>query len=443
MALGSLAVLTACGGGSAVDSAGESIGVVPTPAPSPTPSPSPTPTPTPAAGDQPEETSLDPIPPNTYPAAATASVESVDYPIGATSVDVPIRLDHATPNTVFVHVKTRNGSGANYVYSGAYYTPIDKYVIFRPGDPLVQTVTIPIAKTVEGGHFQLIFPEVPQGAKQGNAIGELTSRTGASPTTPITQGFRAPRTFEHGRLLYEMDPSTVRWSDSGGPGVWSTSFTQGRTQAANQETGLYLDNQLYPQAEPAVAVADGALVLHSQKLAQPIIYRGVGYYYGAAALDGRNMPETQITYGQYEWTATMPDRPGSWPALWLVGVKGWPPEIDVYEGFGQNASFDFDRDISSTIHGGPVNSASFERGMWVDATKAYGIEHIARAAHRYALDIEPDYITWFVDGVETFQARNPFSGAFYPLMTVAVKTTDNYASGSGDMQIMSFKVWTN
>ncbi|UYY57053.1 family 16 glycosylhydrolase [Sphingomonas sp. S2-65] len=375
---------------------------------------------------------------------ATVSIGDLTYPLDATQVDVPVRLDRATPNTVHVRVKTANGSGANYAISGTHFQGLDKFIVFRPGDPLVQTVTIKILKTKEGGHFKLSFPEAPMGANPGTSTAILTSIAGASPSTPINTGFRAPRTFHPtGTLSYDMNPATVRWSDKGGPGVLSTSFTHGRTQPANGENGLYLDNVLHPGAEAPFSTKDGKLVLHSQALATPINYGGVGYYYGAAMLSGRNTPETQLTYGQYEWVATMPTRRGSWPALWLIGVRGWPPEIDVYEGFGQNASWDFERDISANIHGGPVNQRSFTRSMWVDATSAYGISNIASAAHRYALDIQSDYITWFVDGIETYQARNPFSEPFYPVMNVAVKTSGAFTDGSGDMSISSFRVWRN
>ncbi|TPG16532.1 glycosyl hydrolase family protein [Sphingomonas koreensis] len=362
--------------------------------------------------------------------------------MGADHVDVPVTLNHSTPNTVFVRVKTANGSGANYVYSGAYYKPVDTYLIFRPGDPLTQTVAIPIAKTKEQGHFKVGFPEAPQGANNGKSSAEVTSATGAQPTKAITAGFRKPHAFKAtGQLTYDMSLNNVRWSGKGGPGEFSTSFTHGRSQPGNAETGLYLDNTMYPSAEPPFAVKNGALILHSQMLAQSISYQGVRYGYGAAVLNGRNMPETQLTYGQYEWQATMPNRHGSWPALWLIGVQGWPPEIDVYEGFGQNNSFDFDRDITANIHGGPINKRTFTRSMWIDATRAYGIQHVASGKHTFALDVEADYITWFVDGMETYQARNPFSEPFYPVMDVAVKTTGSYSGGSGDMAIYSFKVW--
>lgn len=443
--------LPGCGGDGGSETAAGVVVVAPgsetviaAPEPTPTPAPAPSPTPEPAQAAAGNAAVLEPIPQYTYPAMATASIDSVNYPVGATRVDIPVRLDRATPNTVHVRVKTANGSGTNYVYSGAYFEATDKYLIFRPGDPLVQTVSVRIVKTKEGGHFKVSFPEAPQGANAGTSSAVVTSVTGAAPTTPVTAGFRLPRTFKAtGTLSYDLNPATVRWSDKGGPGVLSTSFTHGRAQTGNAETGLYLDNTLHPSAEPAFAIKDNKLVIHSQKLATPLSYGGVSYSYGAAMLSGRNSPETQVTYGQYEWVATMPNRRGSWPALWLIGVRGWPPEIDVYEGFGYNNSWDFERDFSANIHGGPINQRKFTRSMWIDATTAYSISNIGSMPHRYAVDIQADYITWFIDGIEVYQARNPFSEPFYPVMNVAVKTSSAFTDGSGDMAIASFKVWRN
>ena len=78
----------------------------------------------------------------------------------------------------------------------------------------------------------------------------------------------------------------------------------------------------------------------------PIAYEGTTYRYGAAVLTGRKLPATHLKHGQVEWVATTGDRRDSWPALWLVGVEGWPPEIDVFEGFGYESHWDFATDLS-------------------------------------------------------------------------------------------------
>src|SRR3546814_683667 len=149
--------------------------------------------------------------------------------------------------------------------------------------------------------------------------------------------------------------------------------------------------------------------------------------YGAAILTGRRIAETRVRYGQYEWVARMPNRRGSWPALWLLGVNGWPPEIDVYEGFGYSKDWNFTTDISANIHGGPRNRRMFVRPMRLRAPAVYKLSGFDTGYHSYAVDIQKDYITWFVDGLEVYQAVNPFHEEdWYPLIQMAVKTEAPY-----------------
>jgi beta-glucanase (GH16 family) len=170
----------------------------------------------------------------------------------------------------------------------------------------------------------------------------------------------------------------------------------------------------------------------------------VYWKHGAAVLTGQRMPATQIQFGQYEWTAMMPNRRGGWPALWLLPAGGgWPPEIDVYEGFGYSSGWNFSRNISGNIHGGASGSRTFTALMQVNAASAYGLSGFDTGYHRFAVDIAPDFITWFVDGKETYQTVNPFRGTtWYPLMNVAVKHgTADYIGGTAEMRVRSFAVW--
>lgn len=42
------------------------------------------------------------------------------------------------------------------------------------------------------------------------------------------------------------------------------------------------------------------------------------------------------SYGTFTWRVKMPEYPHVWPALWLCGVKTWPPEIDLVEGYTED-----------------------------------------------------------------------------------------------------------
>lgn len=250
-----------------------------------------------------------------YPQKAAVSVGSVSVPVGASEAFVPIRINRNTPNTVIVRVMTRNGSGTLAGLEGVNFTRTVTTVFFRPGDPLKQTVRIPLLKMDAGRTFDLILPEGVVGGGQINNAGHITAVVGAAPGVAKTSGFRPARTFAAtGTMAYKLDPATVKWSDAGGTDTWTTKLPHGRSQPANGETGLYLDPVLYPTAPlPPFAVENGEVVIRSQQLISPIFYNNQYWYHGAAILTGQKMPATQIQYGQYEWDAMMPNRRGGWP----------------------------------------------------------------------------------------------------------------------------------
>lgn len=357
---------------------------------------------------------------------------------------MPVTLDRPTPNTVIARITTVNGSGTQRALSGYNYQTVDSVVIFRPGDPLQQTVAVPVIAATEGQQFQLKLREVPWGALQGQSSATVTATSATAATLKASGTFREPRTFAAaGTLQFELLKETHKRSPDGGWDRWATSLSHGRTQIANGETGLYLDSTIFPGIEGPVYWGSSGLVLHTQKLKTPISYDGQSWYYGSTVLDGRNFLATQIGYGQYEWEAKMPNRRGSWPAFWLISTSGWPPEIDIYEGFGYQSYWDFDRHISATLHGGSGGVRSFQRGVTIQSQQAYGLSGYSQDFHRFAVDIQRDYITWFVDGRETYQSVNPFRDfRWYPIMDVAVKTDGAYDDGSGDMIIRSFKIYS-
>lgn len=378
------------------------------------------------------------------PDKATLSLENATFAPGSGTAYVPVRLNQPTPNTVIARVITVNGSGALRALSGYHYKTVDTVVIFRPGDPLVQTVEVPVISAAEGQQFQLKLREAPWGGLQGQSVATITATSGTAATQKAAGTFRQPRSFAAtGTLQFELDRDTHKRSPDGGWNRWATSLSHGRTQIANAETGLYLDSSLFPGIEGPVYWSTQGLVLHSQKLKTPIHYEGRDWHYGASVLDGRNFLASQIGYGQYEWEARMPSRRGSWPAFWLISTSGWPPEIDIYEGFGYQNYWDFDRHAAHTIHGGSNGARSFQRGVTIQTEQAYGLKGYSQGFHRFAVDIQRDYITWFVDGVETYQSVNPFEGhRWYPIMNVAVKTSGAYDDGSGDMIIKSFRIYS-
>jgi len=378
-----------------------------------------------------------------FPKAAGIAIADIEIPPGSGTAHVPIILDKDPANTIVARVRTRNGTGADKAYSGRHFEQVDRHVIFRPGDPLRQTVAVPVRGLRDGQQFQLTFPAAVHGARVVDRSGAIRVRSGVPRPGPETDGFRAPRRFApEATPDYSLDPRNARWTARGDAESWATRLPHGRTQPANGESGLYLDPGLHPSARPSIEASGGTVVLRSQSLDEPIAHDGRLWRHGAAVLSAEKLRKAHLRFGKLEWVARMPNREGSWPALWLLPRRGWPPEIDVYEGFGYSPDWEASTDISANIHGGAGGKRRFTRLMRLDGKAVYDIEGLDTGFHRYAVDIRPDTITWFIDGKETYQVLNPFAGTmWFPLMTVAVKQEGEYGDGSGEMEIRSFKLW--
>jgi hypothetical protein len=370
-----------------------------------------------------------------YPAAASVEIKPFDVPPGATVVHVPVTLDHASVNTVIAHIRVYDGQG------GRANPDARKALIFRPGDPLTKTVSFNVKDMKEGNTVKAVQQEEPDGGKrQGGGI-EITARAGAK--NDLIEGGRAALKFEPlGTLAYSATGATIKFDDQGGPMSFSTALQHGRTQVGNGETGYYgtVDMNGFSRT-------DEGLVLTTRRLEKPIKVGSpaLEYPFLAAMLSGHKTSETYFKYGSVEWVVKLPNRRASWPALWLLPVAGWPPEIDVYEGFGYNGSWVFASDLSTNLHGGDRNQRTFTRPAMRMKMQDFGLPNTLDSDfHTFTCTVTPETITMWVDGVETMQYANPFKGeTWYPLTNVAVKAQpeSKYEDGSGAMVLKSLKVW--
>jgi beta-glucanase (GH16 family) len=99
-------------------------------------------------------------------------------------------------------------------------------------------------------------------------------------------------------------------------------------------------------------------------------------------------------YGLYEEKAQIPSGQGLWPAFWLLPENGqWPPELDVMESIGNNSQF------ATTIHASSLPNG-YENDGWQSVPNPGGF-------NTFAMDWEPDYTTFYVDGKEVYQAPTP------------------------------------
>ncbi|WP_269540612.1 glycoside hydrolase family 16 protein [Cerasicoccus fimbriatus] len=370
-----------------------------------------------------------------YPPAAKVRIESFDVPVNASVVHVPVTMDKPSPNTVIAYVRVYNGEG------GRANPDATKPVIFRPGDPLTKTVSFDVRDMKAGNNLKAVQPSVPDGAYRSGGGILITAKEGAI-NEPI-EGGSEPITFKpYGKLCYEATGETIQYDDKGGPGVFSTSLSHGRTQVGNGETGYYGTVDM----GGLIRTPEG-LVLSTRRLDTPVEVGSpaTAYPFLAVMLSGHKTPDTYFKYGSVEWVAKMPNRFGSWPALWLLPTGGWPPEIDVYEGFGYNGSWKFSSDLSTNLHGGDNLSRTFTRPAMRMKMSTFGLPNtLDTEFHKFAVTVDPEWIIMFVDDIETMRYANPFQGeTWYPLTNVAVKAKVDspYDAGSGDMVLQSLKVW--
>lgn len=370
-----------------------------------------------------------------YPPIAGAALKAFEVPVNATEIHVPVVLDKPTVNTVIAHVRVADGTG------GRADPDTTKPVIFYPGDPLTKTVTFKVKNMKEGNSVKVMQRDVPDGGvRKGDAI-LVTAKEGAV-NEPITGGRTAATFSPLGALCYEATGQTIQYDDKGGPDTFSTALSHGRTQVGNGETGYYgpVDMNGFKRTEEG-------LVLSSRRMEKPMKVGSpaMEYPFLATMLSGHRTKNAMFKFGTVEWVVKMPNRPGSWPALWLVAAEGWPPEIDVYEGFGYNGSWKFPSSLSTNLHGGSSNQRTFTRPAMMMSMQDFGLKGtLDKEFHTFAVTVDPEWITMFIDGVETMQYANPFAGfTWYPLTNVAVKANVDspYDAGSGDMTLKSLKIW--
>lgn len=372
-----------------------------------------------------------------YPPPVIVDLRDAFMRPGETTAQVLVELSGKSANTVVAHVRCLNGSGA-FVERDH-----EQAVIFRPGDPLRRTVGCAVRSTETGDTIRFTQSQVPDGAKRGRTNAAVMVSPTAPAMLPLDQGFRDPHTFAPlGKLVYEADGATIRFDDSGGPDTWSTGLSHGRTQTGNAETGYYAT-----QAMGVFERRGRDLVFKTRRAEQPVHDRKTGndYPFLAAALSAHKTSDLHFRYGSMEWEARMPDRRGSWPALWFVSTKGWPPEIDVYEGFGYSSDWRFASDLSTNLHGGKSLKRTFTRLAQNMQMSDFGLPNtLTSEFHKFQVTVDEDWITMFVDGIETMRYANPFAGhRWFPIMNVAVKADreSDYDDGSGEMVVRSVKLW--
>ena len=141
-------------------------------------------------------------------------------------------------------------------------------------------------------------------------------------------------------------------------------------------------------------------------------------------------------YGYFEMRARIPVGIGVWPAFWMLADDGgWPPEVDIMEGRGQQPG-----DIVMTTHWRIPATQRVER---------CGFDFIVPDAptvfHDYGVLWQPDRITYFIDRQPVSEIKVPvgFGVPMYMIINLAMgsKTFEGVGFVDGESpNVVAFEI---
>ena len=217
---------------------------------------------------------------------------------------------------------------------------------------------------------------------------------------------------------------------NGNSGTWSTNWwyndewelftdSNGSTLESNGELQWYINENYAPTAGMNPwAVNSGVLSITAEEAAanlQPLID---GYDYTSGMLNSWHS-FTQ-TYGYFEISAKLPAGQGLWPAFWLLQEDGdWPPEIDIFEVLGDDPGR-----LYTTVHTDEWGEHTFD-------SYATDVADMSASFHRYGVNWQADFITFYFDGVQVFKVSTP-SDLHEPMYLIVNLAVGGYWPGDPD-----------
>lgn len=201
----------------------------------------------------------------------------------------------------------------------------------------------------------------------------------------------------------EFDTLSI-WNGRGG--TWSTNWwfndewglyasSKGGTHLSSADDQWYINANYAPTANvDPWSVSGGILTIEAAKTDPSVAPLINNYAYTSGLLNSWHSFSQQ--YGYFEVSAKVPVGKGLLPAFWLLPQDGdWPPEIDVFEVLGQDT-----KTLVQTIHSDATGSHTFTP----TATKTVDL---SLDFHRFGVDWQKDYITFYFDGQKTGQFATP------------------------------------
>jgi beta-glucanase (GH16 family) len=189
---------------------------------------------------------------------------------------------------------------------------------------------------------------------------------------------------------------------------WMPCYHSGKcTNSGNREQEWYLPDN--------VSEGNGVLTLRAERKKYRAV-DGKTYNYVSGMISSVNF---SFTYGYIEMRAKVAAGRGMWSAFWTLPVNGgWPPEIDVQEILGRDPTA-----MLMNYHYAANNSQNSTTWRGPDFTAGW---------HTFAVDWEPDAITWYVDGVERKRDTDASTITHEPMYLLANLAVGSSWAGTPD-----------
>jgi beta-glucanase (GH16 family) len=222
--------------------------------------------------------------------------------------------------------------------------------------------------------------------------------------------------------------------ESPDPSRWVTCYDwnlDGCTNAGNRELEWYTPEQ--------VTVRNGTATLTSVR--KPTTGTGGKVYPWASGMlsTGRPSwnasPRFTFTYGYIEASIKMPATTSMFPAFWLLTAdETVRPEVDIAEMIGSSTF------VLMNLH------VSTPTGTDARSPHSYGPVDFSAGYHEFAVDWEPEAITWYIDGVARYAITDRLiipTGPMEMLFTLAVGFPNAPPAdvSTASMSIEHVRVW--
>ena len=278
------------------------------------------------------------------------------------------------------------GSGADSFIVKSSYSGSDAIAGFKPGVDQVELDGF--VKFDSFADVSAAMTQVGTDAVLSLGNGNSLVFRGQTTNTFSTTDFRLPENLAGLQQTFGAEFDTFSASADGATGVWRTSLASGSRTLAASSGEIQYYNDASTGTNPFTLEA-GVLDITAQQ--QP----GPGGATWSSGVITTQRSFSQL-YGVFEMRAELPAGAGMWPAFWLVPANNvWPPELDILEKVGSDPSL-----IHETTHSG-LGGANLITSF---ATR---VADTSAGFHTYAVDWEPDTITFYFDGNAIATAATP------------------------------------